>query len=105
MNEIKKSIVEEFEFFEEGIPQFQLDKLKFSNEPSSFNQGVNVRRFKLTLELFEEEDEVIFNRCKKLYKEEDNWHNKDAIDDYSKKHFGKRVSEVIREEEMYGEED
>jgi hypothetical protein len=98
MEEEDKKI--EFEFFDSGLPHWTLDNLKRRNEPSSFNCMVNVRRFKLTVELIDEPDEVLIERCKELYKKENNWHNRGSINNFTDKLIGKRVCEMIREEEQ-----
>lgn len=88
----------EFEFFDNMLPIWNLDSLKRRNEPSSFNQSVMVRRYKLKVELIEEPKEVLIERCKELYKKEDNWHNKESIDNFVKKLVGKRMYDILKED-------
>ena len=88
---------EEFEFFNNGIPHWTIDTLKRKDKPSSFNQMVNVKRYKLTIELIEESKEIVLERCLKLYKEEDNWHNKDTLNVFVEKITGKRIQEILEE--------
>ena len=90
---------EEFELFNSNLPIWTIDSLKRRNEPSAVNQSVCVKRYKLTIKLIEEPREVLVKRCKELYKKEDNWLNKQSIDDYVKKLIGKRMYDILQEEE------
>jgi len=88
----------EFEFFDSNLPIWAIETLKRRNEPSSFNMGVNVKRYKLKIELIEEPKEVLVQRCKELYKKEDNWHNKESIGEFVQRLTGKRIFDILQEE-------
>ena len=46
-----------------------------SNEATCFNGNVNVRKYKVTIELIEEPNELIIERLQKLWDECDNYHH------------------------------
>ena len=45
------------------------------DEPWAFNGGVGVQRYRITIELIEEDTEVYRERLQKLWDENDNHHN------------------------------
>lgn len=53
---------------------YTLDGL-VQNEPSAFNGHVRVHRFRVSVELIPEPDEVIHDRLEKLWVESDNHHD------------------------------
>ena len=83
----------ELEFYSDGLPNWVLQQ--FKKEPSSFNGMINVQKYKLTIELVEEPKEIIIERIKKLYEEETNWHNKDALNLYCIRNFGIKIYDLI----------
>jgi len=55
------------------IGSYEMSNLK-SNEATCFNGNVNVRKYKVTIELIEEPNELIIERLQKLWDECDNDH-------------------------------
>ena len=56
------------------IGSYEMSNLK-SNEATCFNGNVNVRKYKVTIELIEEPNELIIERLQKLWDECDNYHH------------------------------
>ena len=56
------------------IGSYEMSNLK-SNEATCFNGNVNVRKYKVTIELVEEPNDVIIERLQKLWDECDNYHH------------------------------
>ncbi len=89
---------ESFIIFMEHYPKWQVGQLKRFIKPTVINGTVNINKYKITIEKIEEDPKETLFRLKRIYLDEDNWHNKEAIDDYCKKHFGKRMYAIIEEE-------
>jgi hypothetical protein len=85
----------EFIVFNNKENFYELDNLERNNkEPTAFNSTVRIKKYKITIELIEEPLERLKERLKELYKKETNWHNKEALNGYSKSIFGVIVSEL-----------
>lgn len=58
------------------IGEWELRNMEYnSKEPSCFNGVVNIRRYKVTVEIIEESVEVYQERLEKLWTESDNYHH------------------------------
>jgi len=74
---------------------YSLDDLVRNNgEPTAFNSDVRIKKYKITLEEILEPLEVLKERIKDLYKKETNYHNKDALNKYSRNLFGVIVKDL-----------
>ena len=73
--EKKESIENDIITFEtfRKMGSYEMGNLK-SNEATCFNGNVNVRKYKVTIELIEEPNELIIKRLQKLWDECDNDH-------------------------------
>jgi len=67
----------EIETFKE-VTNYTLGSL-LQSEPSVFNRMVRVKRYRVTIEEIKEPDEVIIDRLRKLWKENDNHHNREPL--------------------------
>ena len=56
------------------IGSYEQDNMK-SKEPSCFNGLVNIRKYKVTIELIEESNDILAERLQKLWDECDNFHH------------------------------
>lgn len=65
--------VKSFETFRE-VGSYTMSGL-IQKEPSSFNGNVQIRKYKITIELIEEPHNVLCERLQKLWDECDNWHH------------------------------
>jgi hypothetical protein len=74
----------EFETFRK-IGSFEESNLTNHN-PSCFNGRVSVRKYKVTVELIEEDDQVIRDRIQKLWDECDNYHHRNPLKLVAEKH-------------------
>ena len=89
MNKIKSNkkitgyINSSFETFKE-IGSYEKYNL-ISKEPSCFNGIVNLRKYKVTIELIEEPNEIIQERLQKLWDECNNHHNWEPLQNMAKK--------------------
>lgn len=81
----------EFEFFDSSLPKWVLDSLKRMNEPNAINQSVAVKKYMISVRLVVEPKDIYIERLLELYKKENNWHNKDAIQNYLRKNFKLRI--------------
>ena len=62
-----------------------------SNEPTCFNGMVRVRRYKVSVELIDEDEDIIRARIQKLWDECSNTHNWDGLKSEAKK-YGLKLS-------------
>lgn len=67
-----------FESFDDNEWGLASNATRF-REPEAFNQRVRVRRFRTTVELVEEPREVIAERIRKLWRENSNHHDREAL--------------------------
>lgn len=58
---------------------YWLNDIALLSKPSCFNGMVNVRRFKVTVELIDEPKEVIAERLEALWRSSDNCHDRDPL--------------------------
>lgn len=63
----------------ETLREPHINEHNIAKEPSCFNGIVNVRRYRITVELIEEPVEVIRERILKLWYTCDNWHHWDPL--------------------------
>jgi len=69
-----------------------LENLSIQNkEPSSYNRLVRIKKYKIIVEKISEPVNIYKERLKDLYSKEDNYHNKEALNEYSQKLFGVNI--------------
>lgn len=61
-------------------------QLHIQKEPHCFNGVVDIRMYRITIEVIDEPLEVITDRLEKLHLECDNWHHWSALDEQAKKY-------------------
>lgn len=74
-----------FETFK-NISDYYILQMK-KDHPDCFNSKVQIKKYKVTIEEIKEPDDIYIERLKTLYKISDNWHNRNAIQRFAKKHF------------------
>jgi hypothetical protein len=65
------------------IGNFEAAQLQ-EKEPSAFNSIVNIRKYRVTIELVDEPMQVLIDRLQKLWDECDNYHNWTPLKDVAK---------------------
>lgn len=67
------------------VGDWELRNMKYnSGQPSCFNGVVNIKRYKVTVELIEEPVEVYQERLEKLWEESDNFHHYNPLEKMAK---------------------
>lgn len=87
--------MKEYIVYDDSERFFEIEQLSHNrSKPSAFNSMVNIKKFKITVEEISETPEILKKRLQDLYNKEDNWHNKEALNQYSKRMFGVIVNDL-----------
>jgi hypothetical protein len=79
-------------------PRWELDRLAMRG-PSAFNGGVQIRRYRVTVELIDEPIEVLRERLRKLWREsENNTHHRHPMREVAKQ-LGMEAEELKFDEQ------
>lgn len=62
---------------------------KLQEDPDCFNGQVRARRYRITIEAIEEDDDVVFERMQEMFDETNNMHTRDALMHHAKEHMGR----------------